>query len=58
MGDYVLIDEYGSLFKVNISENGLFICPLCGAKFFSVKDLISHIIFHFSTERELKHTNQ
>ncbi len=52
--DYVIINEYGSLVKVKVTKEGLLICPLCGAKFFSAKDLVSHIISHFSSEQKLR----
>ena len=51
--NYIIINEYGSLIKVKVTKEGLLICPLCGARFFSTKDLISHIISHFSSEQKL-----
>ncbi len=45
---HVVIDEYGSLIDVEIAKDGSYLCPLCKARFASIKDLINHILSHFS----------
>jgi len=54
----VEINEYGSLLRVKVTEDGMYLCPLCGARLATAKDLIAHILSHFSEERTLQRASR